>query len=231
MAGSRWIGDLEIGDCWARWRGRIGDGEFHRHFAAQAIVADGSAALLTRDGGKFEGQCLLVEPLTRHRLLPGTTATLFYIEPSRDDTSYQAMQAFLPEPHAAKIIGSPDGFWSRQMGGSARPITGDPLIDDALARIEQRLDDGAIALRVVADVSGLSPDHFRHRFTDAVGLPFRRYVLWRRLRRAAELLSSGADATTSAHEAGFADSAHFARTIKATFGVTASQAFGGLRHD
>jgi AraC-like DNA-binding protein len=56
-----------------------------------------------------------------------------------------------------------------------------------------------------------------------MGLPFRRYLLWRRVQRAFVALKAGDDVTTAAHMAGFADAAHFARTLKAMFGVTATQ--------
>jgi len=45
-----------------------------------------------------------------------------------------------------------------------------------------------------------------------VGLPFRRYVLWRRLTRAMVAVGRGRTLTAAAHECGFSDSAHLTRT-------------------
>ena len=53
-------------------------------------------------------------------------------------------------------------------------------------------------------------------------MPFQRYILWRRLSAAFEGLLAGSNITEAAHAAGFADAAHFARTIKAMFGIRAS---------
>lgn len=56
---------------------------------------------------------------------------------------------------------------------------------------------------------------FRHRFSESFGLSFRRYVLWRRLRLAAVAMMQGADATSAAHAAGFADQSSWTATAKA----------------
>jgi AraC-like DNA-binding protein len=56
-------------------------------------------------------------------------------------------------------------------------------------------------------------------FVEQTGLPFRTYLLWLRLSRALEGAAAGAPLTQAAHEAGFADSAHFSRTFKRMFGI------------
>jgi len=61
-------------------------------------------------------------------------------------------------------------------------------------------------------------------FVSQVGLPVRRLVLWRRLRLAMAAILAGSPVTDAAHAAGFADSAHFSRSLKKLFGVTARQA-------
>lgn len=61
-----------------------------------------------------------------------------------------------------------------------------------------------------------------HLFRDELGLPFRPYVLWLRLMRAAELASQGLSLTDAAHGAGFCDSAHFSRVCRRMFGIAPS---------
>lgn len=68
---------------------------------------------------------------------------------------------------------------------------------------------------------GLSLSRARHLFVAQTGLPFKTYVLWLRIERAVALYAAGSSLTEAAHEAGFADSAHFSRTFKETFGLTA----------
>lgn len=77
---------------------------------------------------------------------------------------------------------------------------------------------------------GVGAEHARHRFVQEFGLPFRRYLLWQRLQRAAQALQGGCTATESAHEAGFADAAHLARTLKSMFGISATQLMPASQH-
>jgi len=78
--------------------------------------------------------------------------------------------------------------------------------------------DPNISLSDLAIELGLSYDRMSHLFTDAIGLPFRSYRLWRKVRRANLLLWSGKSLTEAAHSAGFTDSAHLSRTFQNTFG-------------
>jgi len=68
----------------------------------------------------------------------------------------------------------------------------------------------------------LSEGRFQHLFRTHVGLPLREYLLWRRLMVASRMIAEAGSLTRAAHHAGFADSAHFSRTFRRMFGVTAS---------
>ena len=82
--------------------------------------------------------------------------------------------------------------------------------------------DGAITLGSAAKSAGLSPSRARHLFVEQTGLPFRSYLLWLRIMKAVAIISAGSSLTEAAHEAGFADSAHFSRTFKRMFGLSAA---------
>ena len=79
-----------------------------------------------------------------------------------------------------------------------------------------------ITLDDVARAVYLSPGRLRHLFVEQTGMGLRPYVLWRRFLRAWELLVNGESVSSAAHAAGFADSAHFARTSRETFGFPPS---------
>ncbi|MCI0918182.1 AraC family transcriptional regulator [Pseudomonas stutzeri] len=66
--------------------------------------------------------------------------------------------------------------------------------------------------------------HCSHWLQDNIGIPLRKLLLWQKLRRALEAVSSAQDATEAAHAAGFADSAHLSRICLRTFGLRPSQA-------
>jgi methylphosphotriester-DNA--protein-cysteine methyltransferase len=76
---------------------------------------------------------------------------------------------------------------------------------------------------------GLSGSRFQHLFTAEVGVPFRRYRAWRRVRVAIAEIVKGSRFTTAAHTAGFADQAHFTNDFRRTFGGPPSLSLLGLR--
>jgi AraC-like DNA-binding protein len=222
-----WTGALELGSTWAVWRGAVGDAAVHRHFAAQAVLSVGPLTVQDAEGRSVSAHCVLIDPLTPHRLAPARSAELIFLEPSR----YVAreleakLHRLRRERSFALLRGGPgDGFWTAWLSSSdPAPKLLDRRIEAALRLLEDDLSEGPTPLKRAANVAGLSAERFRHLFADELGLPYRRFLLWRRLRLAAEHLLAGRDATAAAHGAGFADAAHLARTLKSTFGVTAGQ--------
>ncbi|KUO49699.1 MAG: hypothetical protein APF82_06925 [Sphingomonadales bacterium BRH_c42] len=73
-----------------------------------------------------------------------------------------------------------------------------------------------------ANSVGLSESRFTHAVTDELGAPPRSWRRWLRLRRAIDLIASGYSVTAAAHEAGFADSAHFSRICFSDLGLRPS---------
>ncbi len=136
-----------------------------------------------------------------------------------------ALACFRNDPAVSVIADETSPFWASWLGDAqapTRPRTA--TLAPVLAQIDAQLCEGVVRLGAVVRQSHLSASRFRHLFAEEIGLPFRRYVLWRRLRLAVIEIQAGADATAAAHAAGFADLAHFSRTLKAMFGVTGSQA-------
>jgi methylphosphotriester-DNA--protein-cysteine methyltransferase len=81
---------------------------------------------------------------------------------------------------------------------------------------------------VAAEV-GLSGSRFQHLFTREVGVPFRRYRAWQRMRAAIAEIVRGSSFGRAAHLAGFADQAHFGHDFRRTFGAPASQSLADPR--
>jgi AraC-like DNA-binding protein len=79
-----------------------------------------------------------------------------------------------------------------------------------------------ITLEQVAAVAHLSPSRFRHLFAEQTGMALRPYILWRRFVRVWEHRMDGASLSAAAHAAGFADSAHLARTSRRMIGIPPS---------
>jgi AraC-like DNA-binding protein len=114
-------------------------------------------------------------------------------------------------------------------GAPRRPI--DPRIIRALAAIKEDFLAPPPAAELAAGV-GLSPGRLIHLFTQEMGLPVRRYILWLRLRDVLFTLVAGKSLTEAAHQAGFSDSPHLSRTFRGMFGFPPSaiaDARGGVR--
>lgn len=100
----------------------------------------------------------------------------------------------------------------------------DPRIQQALDLIKLQAQEIPSA-KAIADAVFLSESRFIHLFTEQVGIPFRRYLLYQRLLMALKFLSEFDLLTAAAHEAGFADSAHLSRTFRDTYGLAPSRIF------
>jgi len=83
-------------------------------------------------------------------------------------------------------------------------------------------DDLRMSLDQAADKACLSSTRFAHLFKDQVGLPFSRYMLWRKLTRAMVAVASEDTIAAAAHAADFADAAHLTRTFYQMVGMAPS---------
>lgn len=105
----------------------------------------------------------------------------------------------------------------------------DGRISKALDWVASNLTKQTITTKQLAQMVYLSPSRFMHLFSDQIGIPVRRYILWQRLRHVLITLADGTGITQSAHEAGFTDAPHMNRTFNAMFGITPSKIFKNSR--
>lgn len=110
----------------------------------------------------------------------------------------------------------PEGTWKGPPTGLGRK---------AIEYVEANLD-GRPSLGQTAAALNISDSRLTHVFTEEVGIPFRRYVLWARLRRVVEEIREGSNLTRAALDAGFSDSSHLSRVFRENFGITPSWLLG-----
>ena len=212
----------------------------HRHHAAQiACGVDGPVAYQSPHGDVRRGDLVLIPPDIPHSHDAFGAAAVLYLDAESAEwrrfrgghpTSLEA----LPFEPGLRILArrttrpdmqAAEAFADRLLGaGSAAPAREDALVVQVRGLVRARLE-GGITLASLAAAVHRSPSRLAHRFSEATGLPLRRYVLWCRLRAAAEAAMRGASLTEAAHVAGFADSAHLSRTFRATFGIAPSLLF------
>jgi AraC-like DNA-binding protein len=103
----------------------------------------------------------------------------------------------------------------------------DPRVSAVLNRI-QASEDLRVSLSMAAEMAFLSPSRFAHLFREQVGLPFSRYMLWRKLTRAMLAIASERTISDAAHAADFADAAHLTRTFYQMVGMAPSVLMRGI---
>ncbi len=75
----------------------------------------------------------------------------------------------------------------------------------------------------------LSPSRFNHLFSAEAGVSWRSYRIWSQVRRAMGAYRPDGSLTDAALSGAFADSAHFSRMFRQTFGMTPSSVLRPLR--
>ncbi|MCH8552296.1 MAG: helix-turn-helix domain-containing protein [Natronospirillum sp.] len=221
--------------------------EPHQHHASQfALGLGGPVVFRNLDSGqRIEGDFAWIQPDTPHALCASAApCCLLYTDAeSRECASACAwfghqpfVHAKLPEALSAArqfIVGSQLDVNSAsafvealpwyQGAPDSRPL--DIRLQRALAYLDQNLE-GDVSIGAVAAASAASESWLSHAFTDVIGIPVRRFVLWARLRAAIIIAREGGTLTDAAATAGFSDAAHFTRVFREAFGITPSLLFG-----
>ncbi|GHG87862.1 putative transcriptional regulator, AraC family protein [Comamonas sp. KCTC 72670] len=219
----------------------------HAHPTFQVLCSLGEPVRL-RDSLRREVEChaAVVPPDVEHAVVQGGLATVLLHVPAEDRVGRQLRTLGIGADAAAwglagqVLLGRTSGAlpvhweeaeaWTQALldalqadAGIAPPTH--PAVKKLLRLLPAALDED-VRLSALAPRVGLSVGRLSHLFSAEVGFPLRPYILWLRLRRAAEHLQQGASLTASAHAAGFTDSAHLNHTFRRTFGLNPSDIAG-----
>ncbi|MEO8037562.1 MAG: AraC family transcriptional regulator [Betaproteobacteria bacterium] len=222
--------------------------DWHLHGAPVYIVGvTGNFRLRAPAGGWVTCRAAVIPAGVRHALdLGGDPLAVFYPEPTIADRSSLLRLGHAWDVHDGMLVGQRAEvgmFRELYEHRDSLAFAGEALdqlvafvhsrepsrvLDPRLSRVVGRLDlppDDLAAAEQLARAEGLSVSRFMHLFSREVGVPFRRYRIWNRLRAAMRVALIGRTLTEAAISAGFTDSAHFARLFRETFGVTPSYVF------
>ena len=104
----------------------------------------------------------------------------------------------------------------------------DPRVLRSLQRLREP-GEGVPDREALARAAHLSASRFNHLFSDELGVSFRSYRIWTQVRRAMAAYRPDGSLTEAALDGAFADSAHFSRMFRHTFGMTPSSVLRPLR--
>ncbi|WP_146074011.1 AraC family transcriptional regulator [Methylobacterium sp. 190mf] len=224
----------------ALFLGRASDQRLHSHRAFEiAIPLDGHLRIETARAPGIGPEACVLAPLEHHRIVAnGRTAFLWVdpetrsarawaqVRPSVDAKRHERLVSLLremdrSEPTHDEAWGLLDLWRSIWLEGLPQL----PRVDRRVTEVLDLIDSAPVPLANRYEAAGqvaLSPSWFSAIFTQQVGMPLRKYLLWRRLLFGIRRLGNGASVTSAAVEAGFADGAHFSRVFRATFGCKPS---------
>ncbi len=182
--------------------------------AEHAFEAEGVVAHLFVDPEGHPGRELRRSLLSGEPLVPIPASRLAAL-PARLLTAFED-----PRRTDASLLETGRALLTQLAPGTGRDERPEARVRRMSAWAAARLDT-PVSLADAAAHVGLSSGRARHLVVEETGLPFRTYLLWRRLMRAVELFSAGASLTDAALGAGFSDSSHLSRTFRRMFGITA----------
>jgi AraC-like DNA-binding protein len=217
----------------------------HAHHAIQVVIAlDGEVAICGKDDPWLKGPGIIVQPDVVHGFnCNGAMGAMLFVDPESNQGTWlrtsltqgitvvpdarlgsaaSELRTLVERPIDSMEIGALVRHCVHALSPGAPPARRmDERIATVLNAIRTR-DDLRLSLDDAAALAYLSPTRFAHLFKDQVGLPFSRYMLWRKLTRAMVAIASERTLAAAAQAADFADAAHLTRTFYQMVGMAPS---------
>jgi AraC-like DNA-binding protein len=233
-----------VDDGWSLFAGPLDRNAPHAHSAAVYLAGlYGTFRLRVRNEAWRTCRAAVVRAGTPYEFdAHGAPLGVFYLEPSAGRAEALAPLMHDSDEVGGALVGNGHTasirrlFEERPPSDDMRAAAADLLcfsrrharrhLDSRIARAVEAMqitEAGEANIASIASSAGLSASRFQHLFSEQVGVPFRRYRVWQRLRSAIRIAAAGALLTEAAHAAGFADQAHFSRAFRATFGAPPSR--------
>jgi len=207
-----WQGELWLGADFCLGAGTTGHARAHAHYAHQLLMAREGEVKALIDDQPQQAALLVIASNQRHAILDSNQrAVTLFAEPLAFELADLERLCRQIGPDLPRLASGLRELPRRQL---------DPRLEKALQRI-RALDDNALPAQALAEEASLSLSQLERLFSGTLGLSVRRLVLWQRLRQALRLAMAGDTLTNAAIAAGFADSAHFSRSVRSQFGIRA----------
>ncbi len=217
----------------------------HSHHAIQVVITiDGEAGIGEPGRDWRSGRGIIVPPNVVHSYSgQGAYGAMLFVDPdsiegiwlrstiankitivpdSRVIPAAHALRRFCESPLESMDVGALVRYFVESLSAGVPPARHpDPRMTKVLDMIASS-EDLRLSLEQVAASVFLSPSRFQHLFKQQLGLPFRRYMLWRKVTRAMVAIARERTLAAAAQTSGFADAAHLTRTFHQMFGLPPS---------
>lgn len=244
-----WHGHIFLDRGWLLYDGPVAATSAHAHHALQIILASDPAVELVAGTQRVAVEAAAIPADATHAFgSPAPRAVILYV--ARESRAGRQLATRLPESQPIAnwvdvarplrdIVGPRVDRWeeARRIHDAvlARLLPSDhharpwpPAIQRLVTLLPARLD-GELRFANLAHELQLSESRLAHLITEYLGVPFRSYVLWLRLQRAANEIAAQRTLTEAAHHAGFSDGAHLSRVFRRMFGIAPSELAGFAR--
>jgi len=214
--------------------GPLADTSEHRHHAAQICLGLEGSFRLFRDGSWHTTDFATI-PANEVHILDGGNKKLIVVLLDGESSQGCLINNGVTAPDILSLnLPSTCNEAREFVDGLIAPLNPhhhekDPRLVKALAYIDE-LETKQVTASVLANVACLSESRFLHLWKNQIGLPLRRFLLWRRIIDTVEAVLAGNGLTAAAHLGGFSDSAHFSRTFRETYGLSPSNLFKNSRN-
>ena len=239
-----WRGHVFLDTGWLLYDGPVAPTTPHAHHAFQVVVASEPALRVSAAGEEVHVTSCVIPPDAIHAFSSATPrAVLLYVAPESREGRQLAKRfaggvasprAWIDAARAITDVATSrisswvharelrDAVLTRIVPAETRARPWPPAIQRLVTALPHRLD-GPLRFSNLAKELELSESRLSHLIAEHLGVPFRPYVLWLRLQRAAAELAHGRSLTEAAHHAGFADGAHLSRVFRRMFGIAPSE--------
>jgi AraC-like DNA-binding protein len=223
--------------------GHFSDNAFHQHYAVQVVVSLNEAVHVQYDTISVKNEFLLIKSMHSHRLdcvdqsvlvlLINPASKLGHLLNSHSDGQeiqvskkkwFLQLQKLALKWHQNNLTYLD---FKKNTEISSREFI--KLNKQCFHYLDRRIISALGYLRnnagiiiPIEDIARqvfLSPSRFIHLFKKETGITYRRMQLWNKLMASIDDINNHKNITNLAHVHGFADSAHFSRTFKQTFGL------------
>lgn len=211
----------------------------HRNHASVWLLAEqGQISVTLGDGREFENEVVYIPSEIAHSTREGPSLIAALCWEPESASFKRIVERFDNQPRAFPCryaenkslrrlldddtpLDEADALITRLFGLEHLDPQRPAFVDARITTTLQFLRDSPEAYAGIHDLASrvhLSASRFAHLFKAIVGVPVRRYVLWMKMRRALDLAITGESLTSAAMSAGFADSAHLSRSVRALLG-------------